>query len=305
MAINPTIKPIPALLTSAGDAAKAASELQLEVTLLQNPELKINLDADALALANDIYEQGKSGLSALRTTVHAQFDASLARLTLARDVFKPFLGSQFGPSWEELGMPDSLAFPRTAAEVQPILRCYKTFLEAHPTRENVDLGITAAAFDTLFDDMKAARDAVTAQELVVDTKKVIRDNKATQLRKRMRDLLDELSMLLPPLDPRWKRYGFNMPGAQETPDVPANMQAILIGPNAAAMKWDATARAEYFRVWKRVIGVDAEPVAVGSPADLDFTLENLPANAVIEVYVSAVNNGGESQLSEKITIVTH
>ncbi|MDB6024436.1 MAG: hypothetical protein JWM68_659, partial [Verrucomicrobiales bacterium] len=46
-------------------------------------------------------------------------------------------------------------------------------------------------------------------------------------------------------------------------------------------------------------------VAVGSPADLDFTLENLPAASTVEIYISAVNNGGESQLSEKVTIVTH
>ncbi|MDB6026989.1 MAG: hypothetical protein JWM68_3212, partial [Verrucomicrobiales bacterium] len=58
-------------------------------------------------------------------------------------------------------------------------------------------------------------------------------------------------------------------------------------------------------VWKRVIGLDAEPVAVGSPADLDFTLENLPAASTVEISISAVNNGGESQLSEKITITTH
>jgi len=50
------------------------------------------------------------------------------------------------------------------------------------------------------------------------------------------------------------------------------------------------ARAEYYRVYKRIRGVDAEPVAVGSPTDPDFTLERLPRNAEIELSVSAVNS---------------
>ena len=59
------------------------------------------------------------------------------------------------------------------------------------------------------------------------------------------------------------------------------------------------------RVWKKVRGVDAAAVAVGSPADLDFTIENLPTGAVIEITITAVNNGGESPVSEVITITTH
>ena len=58
-------------------------------------------------------------------------------------------------------------------------------------------------------------------------------------------------------------------------------------------------------MFKKVQGVDTEFILVGSPGDLDFTLENLPANSTIEIYVTAVNNGGEGVASEKITIVTH
>ncbi|MDB6025175.1 MAG: hypothetical protein JWM68_1398 [Verrucomicrobiales bacterium] len=298
-------KPLPALLTSAGDAATAADALKLEVPLLQNSEPKIRIDIAALLLAINIYETAKTELSARRETVRTVTESTLDRMILARDNFKPVLGSQFGQPWVALGMPDSLAFPRTAVELQPIVGSYKEYLETHPAQEVAAKEITAAAFDALFTGLNAARDAVTAQELVIDNAKGIRDDKAAILRKRMRSLVDELNMLLGPLDARWKRYGFNMPGAQETPDVPTNIQVILIGPNAAAMKWEAPARADYFRVWRRIIGVDAEPVAVGSPADLDFTLENLPAASTVEVYLSAVNNGGESALSEKVTIVTH
>ncbi len=72
-----------------------------------------------------------------------------------------------------------------------------------------------------------------------------------------------------------------------------------------ALKWDAAARADYYRVFKKVLGVDEDFVAVGSPADLDFTIENLPANATVEIQISAVNTGGESQRTASVTIAMH
>jgi hypothetical protein len=45
--------------------------------------------------------------------------------------------------------------------------------------------------------------------------------------------------------------------------------------------------------------------SVGIPADLDFTIENRPANSSIGIAVSAVNNGGESEFPDVITIATH
>ncbi|MFN7139035.1 MAG: fibronectin type III domain-containing protein [Limisphaerales bacterium] len=82
------------------------------------------------------------------------------------------------------------------------------------------------------------------------------------------------------------------------------MSATIIGENAVAIKWSAAPRAEHYRVWKNVEGTDAEPVPVGSPADLDFTIENLPADTDVHVFVSAVNNSGESRLSEAVLVNT-
>ena len=132
-----------------------------------------------------------------------------------------------------------------------------------------------------------------------------KDAKLEAIRKSLRDLINELSALMGPLDQRWKAFGFNMPGADETPDSPDGLSVILIGPNAAAMKWNAAARAAYYRVWMKIHGSNDDYVAMGSPADLDFTLENLPANSTIDIVVTAVNNGGESAVSQVVTIVTH
>lgn len=79
----------------------------------------------------------------------------------------------------------------------------------------------------------------------------------------------------------------------------------LIRPTAAAVKWDASARAQYYRVWSKVHGTEGENIAAGLPADLDFTIENLPANSLIDIIVTAVNSGGESATSNAPTFPTH
>jgi hypothetical protein len=57
-------------------------------------------------------------------------------------------------------------------------------------------------------------------------------------------------------------------------------------------------------VYKRVIGVDDKFVLVDTRSDLDFTIENLPGNSQIEIAVSAINNGGESDPSEPVKVQT-
>ena len=120
----------------------------------------------------------------------------------------------------------------------------------------------------------------------------------------MRGLISELETVLDPNDSRWLAFGLNIPGAPATPDVPSHVTATLTG-STAAMKWNAGARADYYRIWQKVHGVDDDYVSVGSAADLDFDVSSLPANSTVELAVSAVNDGGESQLSAAVTVTTH
>ncbi|MFN7140463.1 MAG: fibronectin type III domain-containing protein, partial [Limisphaerales bacterium] len=92
------------------------------------------------------------------------------------------------------------------------------------------------------------------------------------------------------------------PGARSTPPAPENVSTTLVGHDAVAVKWEPAPRARHYRVWKKVSGVDEEFVPVGSPADRDFTLENLPSESVVEIAVTAVNRGGESRKSAVITV---
>jgi hypothetical protein len=100
------------------------------------------------------------------------------------------------------------------------------------------------------------------------------------------------------------KFGLNRSGAEQIPDVPENVTAVLIGNNAIAVNWGGAARAERDGVWVKVNGIDTELVLRDTREDLDYVIENLPANTKVEVAVSAVNNGGESAMSEVIAITT-
>ncbi|MDB6029486.1 MAG: hypothetical protein JWM68_5709 [Verrucomicrobiales bacterium] len=274
------------------------------ITLLRYPLAVLLALRAAAVTARDNYENGKLVLKGQRDAMNVARQQARELMFVIREILKPILGAEYSELWNALGLFGSLEIPQNIDELILLLESVVAYLTANPS-VGAARNLTAADAQAALDALKDARKAVIDQEDAMTNLLTIRDQKFAAVRKGLRGILHELEDILDPLDPRWKAFGFNMPGADEMPEVVTNVTAILIGPNAAAMKWGASARAGYYRVWRRVIGLDAEPVAVGSPADLDFTLENLPAASTIEIYISAVNNGGESALSEKITIVTH
>lgn len=294
---------VPGLLTMGRGAKYGAETHGNVIRLLQNPAQKIGEDVDALAAAADRVEKLKAELFQLRAEVRQQIANSRSLLTVSRDHFKAVLGLEYNERWDETGLVGSLMIPRSELDVEPLLPRFRTFLINHPDLEFDRRDITAGKFDEFFTALHQARMAVREKELVLELARRQRDAKVSALRKRLRSLIDELNMLIDPLDPLWNVFGFNMPGAEETPDVPEEVEVTLNGSNAA-LKWKAAPRTEYYRVWKKVIGVDEEPVPMGTPSDQDFTMTDLPSNATVELAVSAVNNGGESHLSEAIVVKT-
>ncbi|MDB6025271.1 MAG: hypothetical protein JWM68_1494 [Verrucomicrobiales bacterium] len=300
-----SIKSVPELLGSAAVIKAAAVVKGPGIPLLQNTAINIGLDADALTTARNIHEQSKVVLATNRSLLATIIVTVRAFLTLGRDLMKPIFGGDYSQAFDVLGLIGSLMIPSTTEELLVLLQAFKAFYLANPDMEDESRNITAAQAQVLYDQLVAAQAAVNVQVTEVRTRIESRDTAATKLRKRLRGVFDEMRQAIDPMDPRWLAFGFKMPGAVQTPDVVEGLIAVLIGPGTSALKWNAPARAEYYRVWMRVVGVDAEAEAVGSPADIDFNLENLPANATIELSVSAVNDGGEGQRSDVVTIVTH
>ncbi|MDB6028455.1 MAG: family lipolytic protein [Verrucomicrobiales bacterium] len=289
----------------AGKASIGAGLYGATLPLVLN--LKLNIDADILALTDKImaYGTGKNELSDRRDTLNASLEISREWITLGRDNFKPTFGSKRNARWGVVGMDGSLSVPATPMEVLRILGAFKELLTDDPTLEVPIKDITATHAGDLIIALNAAVTAVQGQEEVVKGLLDDRNAKAEALRKRMSDLIAELNIRMNGLDNRWIGFGLNKPDAEQTPDQVTELMATLIGPGTAALKWSVPARAGYYHVFKRVVGIDPDYVLVGSPADVDFTLEGLPAGATIQIVVSAVNSSGEGARSEQVTITTH
>jgi hypothetical protein len=280
------------------------NEVGATVTLSYNPQADIHEDLVNQIMACGNHEQAKQVKATRRTALFEQLQIVTKFIRATRDVFKLLWGTQYSELFTAIGFQGSLEMPTDIDEMKRILRCIVTHLTANPTQEVATL-VTAVRAQTLLDALLAAEAAIVTQDVVISTTMNIRDEKFEALKKRISGVYQELRMQLGPLDERWGNFGFNKPGADETPDKVEGLKVTLIGPTAAATKWEASARASYYRVWMKVHGAEGDYVAVGSPADLDFTIEDLPANSTIDIIVTAVNNGGESPVSEVITITTH
>jgi hypothetical protein len=289
---------VPALINATGKAIGGAGQFGDIIGVKQNTKVVLEIELGELLVGRDGHEQAKVELALRRQALRDAAKAARNYAMLTKELLKPHLGSQYSEAWDVTGLVGSLAIPSSPDELNPLMQSMKSFFTANPALEVAPINITAMQAGKIAGDIGMAQVAIGLQQTAVDEAMKVRDQKATKMRRRLRCLADELLILLDPLDSRWLSFGFPKPGASETPDVPENLRVTLIGNTAAALKWNAAPRAEYYRVWKRVVGVDEELVAVGSPADVDFTIEELPSNAEIEIAVSAVNNGGESPRGE-------
>ncbi|MBA4149467.1 MAG: fibronectin type III domain-containing protein [Verrucomicrobia bacterium] len=149
--------------------------------------------------------------------------------------------------------------------------------------------------------MMEARHALNRQKTAWQLAMTARNGAVTEMRRLLRALLKELSVRLSPLDERWVSFGFNKPGAKVRPDAPTNVTVVRISETAESVQWEKAPGADYYRVHARVVGVDAEATVVGTPVDPDFMFESL-ALAETEVWITAMNSGGESRRSEVILV---
>jgi hypothetical protein len=298
------IKTIPDALNRADVAAGAASEHGAAIGVTRNLAPAIYGDRSALADKNNTYKQAKLELKTRQALLNQLLLTVFLFVLSARDVLKTHLGIHHNLTWEDLGFRGSLKVPSSFLGLKTILESLLGYFAANPTKQNAALNVTADYILPLRDDMEAAHLAVKSQKAVVNGLKRECDTLFAKLVKRLRATFVELKELLDPMDQRFIAYGFNKPGAVSIPGIPANIVTILIANSGIAIRWDAAARAERYRVYAKIIGVNAEPVLVGASEDLGFVIESLPANAAVEIAVSAINASGESARSAVVSVTT-
>ena len=92
----------------------------------------------------------------------------------------------------------------------------------------------------------------------------------------------------------------------KTPNPPGGVTSLSItaaGAGRELAAWTYAVRAEYYRLFLKRVGVDAEPVNITDPTDLEYTLKDLTAGATIEVHIVPMNDAGPGPESPMVSKV--
>ena len=254
--------------------------------------------------ARDAHGVAKSVLTANRAAHTTLVKTVRSSMMIARDVLKPFLGREHTVAWLEAGFADNLQVGRTGESLLRNVQGINAYLTAHPEHQNAALNITATQFASLAAELMSRIAAVDTSNAIVISLAKDRDAKAKLVRQELSLLLAKLRVSFDPFHAMWETVGFNRPGFKSVPDAPENVTSVLVSPTSAKLKCDAAPRAERYRIWKKVVGVDSEFVLVETRSESDFVVEDLPPNATVELAMSAVNGGGESARSEVVSVRT-
>ena len=194
------------------------------------------------------------------------------------------------------GIPGRL--DRYSRDPMPILTQLSAYLTANPARENSIAGITAAATNQHIEAFDQAQAQVDETRSIEAQKKQQRDSAVQKLYSRLSALQSELRSLFSPDDPRWFRFGFPRPADGRAPSPVLGLVLRVIGPGEVLAEWEPSALANNYRVTRRIVGVDTEPVFVGLVNDANATVRNLPTGTSVVIAVSARNEAGETLPTE-------
>ena len=298
MASNTLPTAIDDLFTLAERNCDGLTTHQAAIGILQSLEVTLRAVLASARTAQDGFAALQGGKPALTAALNSADTNGRAFITATRNVLALSLGQSWSQVWEATGFPNqSLAVPATLAERQSLLASLKAYFTANPAKENAALNVTAVQADALFAALSNAFAAVDNGLTTLGQTKNTRDAAVELLRKRMRCLIAELALFLADDDPRWDAFGLNRPGAPATPDRP---EALVLTPGVSSSllaDWADAPRATSYRVFKQVVGVDADFVPAATVSDSDATLTGLPSGATVRVRVTAVNDTGESQPS--------
>lgn len=303
MARNPIPAAFPSLMLQTQRAFQGATTIGSAIPLLINTAALIGADRDNLKSSQAAYQSATAAQTGLNETLRLAKAEAITFGINARDVLKYYFGRTYSQAWRAAGFINSLAVPQDESGIHTLLEALQVYFTANPTQENADLEVTAARAGTLLAAMNTARSAIDNQKNLANAKRIDRDAKRDAVKKRLSGLCKELVQRLTPLDPRWRDFGFNLPGAPSVPAVPKNVVAQATVPGQLLITSNTSATAAGYRFYYQRPILDPEPLFAGSAVDPLFIITGLTPGQSYFVYVSATNAGGESELSEPASAV--
>lgn len=259
--------------------------------------------ASARSAEND-YGAKQMARKAANNVKTAADNAAKVFIGNARKRLSKFFGEAYNTEWAAAGWPDdSTALPKTEDKRFALVESIRLYLVDHPEHASADMDVTAAIAATTHTNLNNARMDLGQKQTDQGNAKVLRDVQVAALRKRMQGLIDELATLMEDDDPRWYAFGLNRPADESLPEIALNLILMASVPGSIIADWDDALRADRYRVWLKVMGVDEDFSAVSTVYDSDATLTGLTTGATIQIYVTSVNDAGESAPSAVVEIV--
>ena len=298
MAANPIPESYPSFIVQFSEAFNGAEGVGPSVPVVINTGALIGEERQALLIAQGEYRVARSAIVPLSSARKAAVKAAYDFCFTARDVLMFYLGREFNEAWVAAGFQGSLEIPQSYDDLYDLALALETYFSVNAAQENEKLNVTADRAAEVAAAMNSANTTVINAEAFAGTKKDVRNEKLAEARKRLSDLCKELSMRLGPLDQRWRQFGFNLPGAATVPAVPVNVVVTDLSGTRLQIACDASANATRYRFYTQRPILDPEPILAGSATEPLFVTEPLVAGQLYQIYVSAINEGAESELSE-------
>lgn len=300
MAANPIPESYPSFIVQFTEGFNGVTDVGSTVPVVINTALLIGGERQALLNSQGEFRLARSAIVPLSAARRDAVVDAHSFCQTARDVLMFYLGREYNEAWLAAGFLNSLEIPQGYDELYALSLALETYFEGHVAQENEKLNVTADRAEEVSSALDATNKAVLNAEAFATTKKDVRDTKLAECRKRMSDLCKELSMRLGPLDPRWRQCGFNMPGAATVPTVPTNVVVTPLAGGTLQIACAPSANATRYRFYTQRAILDPEPILAGSATEPLFITSPLTVGTSYFVYVSAVNDGAESELSEPV-----
>ena len=296
---NSIAQAIAPLITQGRNAHAGALSIGAAVLLSQNTAAKIGVDlhdfigdpATPLVLGKQPrYAAQKVALKDAYAAKRDALHAGREFCRLAINLLRPILGNDWNTAWQAAGFHlPSLALPK-----QPVamLGAFSAYFGTHAAHENAPAGITAAAAKAAADAIDAAVLAVGAAKSLLVLRKGERDVSKKKLRERLIGLRGELEQLLEDDDGRWYEFGFQRPADGSKPAPVTGLTLLPVGSGTVFATWEASARAQNYRVTWKPTGSSDPATEVGLFAETQATLTSLPAGVPVTIAVTARNGSG-------------
>ena len=293
------------LFALAKDMKKGIHDLEATLGIKQNTEVSFGPAIVAAEGAEGTYQGCRVAKKTANSAVTAADNAAKVFIKNSRRRLTKFFGESYSTEWAAAGWPEnSTALPSTQAERYSLVTALKNYFIDNPTQASVDMDATAAVATTVETAINTARGDLTTAIANCGLMQNARDVAVQNLRTKMEGLITELDQLIADDDPRWHQFGLSMPSDPVTPEVPEGL--VLIGgtPGTLLADWEDALRADRYRVYLFVVGVDTDFHAMASPVyDSDATIPALTTGTTVKVRVTSVNDAGESGPSVEVSAV--